>query len=231
MSEVKTNKMGSEDVKKVMLKMGIPMILSMVLQACYNIVDSMFVARIPDMGNNYLKICCIGSFGIVFFSIYEKLLQSTGKTIFSTIAQVAGAATNIVLDPIFIFGYLGLPQMGVRGAAYATIFGQIVSMIIALIFHYTKNKEVKSKVKYLKINGKIIKEIYSVGLPAVIMQALMSFMTCGINIIFKSVSTEEVTAYGVFYKIQQFVFFAAFGLRDAITPIVAYNYGMGVKKE
>ncbi len=322
MSEIKTNKMGSDDIKKVMLKMGIPMILSMVLQACYNIVDSMFVARISDtgdikragelavnaltlafpvqmiivalsigtgvganallakylgqkdktnvaktagnsivlafviyilfllfgfwgtdiylktqtnnavildMGNTYLKICCVGSFGIVFFSIYEKLLQSTGKTIFSTIAQVAGAITNIVLDPILIFGYFGLPQMGVKGAAYATIIGQIVSMVIAMVFHYTKNKEVESRLTYLKLNIKIVKEIYTVGLPAIIMQALMSFMTYGVNIIFKNVSTEAVTAYGIFYKIQQFVFFAAFGLRDAITPIVAFNYGMGSK--
>lgn len=323
MSEVKTNKMGSEDIKKVMMKMGIPMILSMVLQACYNIVDSMFVARIPDtdavvhmgelavnaltlafpiqmiivafsigtgvganallakylgqkdkenvartagnsivlafiiyvvflvfgifgtniylktqtsnqvildMGNSYLKICCIGSVGIVFFSIYEKLLQSTGKTVFSTIAQITGAVTNIVLDPIFIFGYFGLPQMGVEGAAYATVVGQLVSMVIAMLFHYKKNKEVENKLKYLKLSGKIVKEIYSVGLPAIIMQALMSFMTYGVNIIFKKVSTEAVTAYGIFYKIQQFVLFAAFGLRDAITPIVAFNYGMGSKK-
>ena len=317
------NKMGSEPVPKVMLSMGIPMILSMVLQACYNIVDSMFVARIKDadgilhageyavnaltlafpvqmlivafgigtgvgvnallsrtlgerdtekvakiagngvalgiiiyvlffifgwlgidaylksqttdpiilsMGNTYLKICTLLSFGILIFSIYEKLLQATGKTVYSTLAQVAGALTNIILDPILIFGYLGLPEMGIAGAAYATVIGQMVSMIIAMLFHYRKNTEVKNGFAYLKLQGSIVREIYTIGLPAIIMQALMSFMTYGVNIIFGAVSTAAVTAYGIFYKIQQFIFFAGFGLRDAITPIVSFNYGMGERK-
>ena len=321
--EVTMNKMGTGSVPKVMLSMGIPMILSMALQACYNIVDSMFVARIPDangiinmgeyavnaltlafpvqmlmvafgigtgvgvnallamrlgqknkemvakvagngvalgliiyivflifgltgveayissqtkdpiileMGNSYLGICTILSFGIVMFSIYEKLLQSTGKTVYSTIAQVAGAITNIILDPIMIFGYFGCPQMGIEGAAYATVIGQVVSMLVAMFFHYSKNKEVASGCKYLRPDFTIIKEIYAVGLPAIIMQALMSFMNYGVNIIFGAVSAAAVTAYGIFYKIQQFIFFAGFGLRDAITPLVSFNYGMGDKK-
>lgn len=321
--KVTMNKMGTLPISKVMLGMGIPMILSMVLQACYNIVDSLFVARIPDtdsithmgeyavnaltlafpvqmlivafglgtgvgvnallartlgqrdsekvakvagngvtlgviiyavfllfgifgidiylesqtsdpvilgMGKEYLKICTIISFGMVMFSVYEKLLQSTGRSLFSTIAQVAGAVTNIVLDPIFIFGYLGLPQMGIAGAAYATVIGQIVSMAVAMYFHYRKNKEVASGWKYLKLEGRIVKEIYTIGLPAIIMQALMSFMTYGVNIIFGAISAAAVTAYGIFYKIQQFLFFAAFGLRDAITPIVSFNHGIGDKK-
>lgn len=317
------NKMGTAPIPKVMLGMGIPMILSMILQACYNIVDSMFVARIPDsdgiihageyavnaltlafpiqmlvvafglgtgigvnallsktlgekneekvariagngvflgiaifivffifgviginpylksqttdptvldMGNTYLSICTLLSFGMILFSIYEKLLQSTGKSIYSTTAQVAGAATNIIMDPILIFGYLGLPAMGVAGAAYATVLGQMVSLATAMAFHYTKNKEVKSKLRYLKPEGRIIREIYNIGFPAIIMQALMSFMTYGVNIIFGAVSMTAVTAYGIFYKIQQFVFFAGFGLRDAITPLVSFNYGMGNRK-
>lgn len=320
--EVTTNKMGTEPVGKVMLTMGIPIILSMVLQACYNIVDSMFVARmqsaevanlgeyavnaltlafpvqmlivafgigtgvgvnallakslgqndkekvakaagngvtlgliifvlffifgivgvdfyigsqtkdelIREMGNSYLRICCLGSVGMVMFSIYEKLLQSTGKTVYSTIAQITGAAANIILDPILIFGYFGLPKMGIEGAAYATVIGQWVSMLVAMFFHYGKNKEVKTGWKYLKLNKDIIKEIYVVGLPAIIMQALMSFMTYGVNRIFGAVSSAAVTAYGIFYKIQQFLFFAAFGLRDAVTPIVSFNYGMGSEK-
>lgn len=318
-----TNKMGTDSVPKVMLSMGIPMILSMVLQACYNIVDSMFVARIPDsgtvshmgeyavnaltlafpvqmlmvafgigtgvgvnaqlakclghrdgekaakvagngvvlafiiyaafllfglfgvnayigsqtedpvisaMGRSYLSICSVISFGILFFSIYEKLLQATGKTVYSTIAQVSGAVVNIVLDPILIFGYFGLPEMGIEGAAYATVFGQIVSMAVAMVFHYKKNTEVKAGRKYCKLEIGIIKEIYAIGLPAIIMQALMSFMTYGVNILFGTVSQAAVTAYGIFYKIQQFVFFAGFGLRDAITPMVSFNFGMGDKK-
>ena len=185
---------------------------------------------IMEMGNSYLGICTVLSFGIVMFSIYEKLLQSTGKTVYSTIAQVAGAITNIILDPIMIFGYLGCPEMGIEGAAYATVIGQVVSMLVAMFFHYSKNKEVASGFKYLKPDFTIIKEIYAVGLPAIIMQALMSFMTYGVNIIFGAVSAAAVTAYGIFYKIQQFIFFAGFGLRDAITPMVSFNYGMGDKK-
>ncbi len=320
--QVTMNKMGTDSVPKVMLSMGIPMVLSMILQACYNIVDSMFVARISDpnianlgeyavnaltlafpiqmlivafsigtgvgvnallarslgqrdyekvakvagngitlgiiiyivfllfglfgvktyigsqtnnaiileMGKSYLSMCCIVSFGIVMFSIYEKLLQSTGKTVYSTIAQISGAIVNIVLDPILIFGYFGIPKMGVEGAAYATIIGQIASLIIAMYFHYSKNTEVRYGLRYLKLKGIIVKEIYSIGLPAIIMQALMSFMTYGVNIIFGTVSMAAVTAYGIFYKIQQFIFFAGFGLRDAITPLVSFNYGMGDKK-
>lgn len=319
----KTNKMGTEKISKVMLSMGIPMILSMVLQACYNIVDSMFVARIADydgiinageyavnaltlafpiqmlivafgigtgvgvnaalakslgqndkdkaahiagngitlgiviyvcffifavlgidiylesqtndvvvlsMGKEYLGICIFLSLGMVMFSVYEKLLQATGKTVYSTIAQVSGAVANIILDPILIFGYFGFPKMGVAGAAYATVIGQMISWIVAMFFHYTKNKEVISGLKYLKLDFSIVKEIYIIGMPAIIMQALMSFMTYGVNIIFGTVSAAAVTAYGIFYKIQQFVFFAGFGLRDAITPLVSFNYGMGDKK-
>lgn len=318
-----TNKMGTGAVSKVMLSMGIPMILSMVLQACYNIVDSMFVARIPDsygvtnageyavnaltlafpvqmlivafgigtgvgvnallakslgqrdeekvakvagngislaiiiyaaflifglfgvkayirsqtgdevildMGNLYLTICSVASFGIILFSIYEKLLQGAGKSMYSTIAQVSGAVVNIVFDPIMIFGYFGMPKMGIRGAAYATVLGQVVSMLIAMFFHYRKNTEVRSGMEYLKLDKSIVKEIYLIGLPAIIMQALMSFMTYGVNLIFVTVSQAAVTAYGIFYKIQQFIFFAGFGLRDAITPIVSFNYGMGDQK-
>ncbi|MEE0858354.1 MAG: MATE family efflux transporter [Acutalibacteraceae bacterium] len=185
---------------------------------------------ILSMSKEYLFICTILSFGIIMFSICEKLLQSTGKTLYSTIAQIAGAITNVVLDPIMIFGYFGCPQLGISGAAYATVIGQIVSMAVAMLFHYLKNTEVKNGLKYLKPNFKIIKEIYVIGLPAIIMQALMSFMTYGINIIFGSVSTAAVTAYGIFYKIQQFLFFACFGLRDAITPIVSFNFGMKDQK-
>lgn len=317
------NKMGTGTVSNVILSMGLPMILSMVLQACYNIVDSVFVARIPDssgivhageyavnaltlafpvqmlivafgvgtgvgvnallakslgqqdeekaaktagngislaliiyaaflcfglfgvnayigsqtsdevilaMGSSYLSICSAASFGIVLFSIYEKLLQGTGRTIYSTIAQILGACCNIILDPVMIFGWFGLPAMGIRGAAYATIIGQILSMLAAMFFHYRKNTEVKSGMEYLKLDGGIVKEIYAVGLPAVVMQALMSFMTYGINLIFGTVSQAAVTSYGIFYKIQQFIFFAGFGLRDAITPVVSFNYGMGDKK-
>lgn len=318
MSEEKTiNKMGTMAVNKLMLGMGIPIIISMVLQAVYNIVDSAFVSNmaeggeealnaltlafpvqmfmvaigigtgvgmnallsktlgqgdrekvsriagngeflaiiiylvfllfgvfgvrgyissqttnpvIVEMAVQYLRICCVISFGIIAFSIFEKLLQSTGLSQYSTIAQVVGAIVNIILDPILIYGLLGLPKMGVTGAAYATVIGQICSGGLALYFHITKNKDVKNGIKFLKHSSKIIKDIYSIGLPAIIAQALMSVMTYGLNVILVGVSENMVTAYGLYYKIQQFILFAAFGLRDAITPIVSFNHGMRNKE-
>lgn len=140
--------------------------------------------------------------GIVFFSFFEKMLQATGRSHLSTIAQVASAA-------------------------WATVIGQIVSCVCGLVFHLKFNSEISNKYIYIKPDGGIIKEIYSIGLPAIIAQALMSIMTYGMNIILKRVGENAVTAYGLYYKIQQFILFAAFGLRDAVTPIVSYNHGMG----
>lgn len=317
MEKQKMNKMGIVPVNKLLITMGIPMILSMILQAVYNIVDSAFVSnmavdgedalnaltlafpvqmlmvaigigtgvgtnallskalgqrdsekvnsvagnafflaviiyavflifglfgvrayicsqtgneKIQNMAIEYLSICCVISFGVVFFAIFEKLLQATGRSLFSTIAQVSGAVTNIVLDPIMIYGLLGFPELGVKGAAYATVIGQCVSCIVGLIFHIKVNKEISNSIKYVKPSGKIIKEIYAIGLPAIIAQALMSVMTYGLNIILGLLSETAVTAYGLFYKIQQFMLFAAFGLRDAITPIVSFNHGMKNKE-
>lgn len=312
-----TSKMGSIPVSRLMLATGIPMILSMVLQAVYNIVDSAFVSNMAangeaalnaltlafpmqmlmvaigvgtgvganvllskrlgqgnregasrvagngiflamviyvvfllfglfgvrfyiatqttnplifDMAVSYLRVCCVVSMGIVFFAIYEKMLQAAGHSMYSTIAQIAGAVTNIVLDPIMIYGWLGCPEFGVLGAAYATVIGQCVSWILALIFHLKVNKDISNQLRYLKPNRTIIKEIYAIGLPAIIAQALMSVMTYGLNIILITISESTVTAYGLYYKIQQFILFAAFGLRDAITPIVSFSHGMGNKK-
>ena len=289
-------------VKKLMLQMGVPMILSMALQAVYNIVDSAFVGNMsvgreaplnaltlefpvqmlmlamtlgqgnqkkaakiagnslflgvviyvvcllfgicgvktyissqtvePEviaMGTDYLRICCILSMGIIFFSILEKLLQATGRSLYSTIGQITGAVINIILDPIMIYGLGPVPEMGVRGAAYATVIGQMASAVLLLVFHLKLNREFAHGMKYLKPEGRIIKEIYAIGLPAIIAQALMSLMVYVMNLILKF-SPSAQTAYGLFYKVQQFVLFLAFGLRDAITPIVAFAYGMGEKK-
>lgn len=314
MEQTKNSKLATAPVNKLMLTMGIPMILSMMLQALYNIVDSAFVSNMPQNGeqalnaltlafpvqmlmvavaigtgvgmnalmsrslgqNNcqmasmaagnaiflaaviyivflmfgifgtdayvnsqttspeirqmaveYIRICCTLSFGIIFFSVFEKTLQATGRSLYSTIAQVSGAVANIVLDPILIYGWLGLPEMGVVGAALATVIGQVVSCVLALIFHLRLNKEIDNRLKYIKPSASVIGKIYSIGLPAIIAQALMSVMTYGLNIILVRISENAVTAYGLYYKIQQFILFAAFGLRDAITPIVSFNYGMG----
>lgn len=307
------NKMAVIPVNKLLLSMGLPIIISMVLQALYNIVDSAFVANmksngeaalnaltlafpmqmfivaigigtgvganallarclgqgdrlganqtagnsiflggviyivfllfgifgvkyyiesqssnplIIEMGIKYLRICCTLSFGIVFFSVFEKLLQASGHPLCSTIAQISGAVANIILDPIMIYGLFGCPEMGVAGAAYATVIGQWLSAALGLIFHLKFNTEISKKLKYIKPSLKTIRGIYSIGLPAIIAQALMSVMTYGLNIILGSVSEAMVTAYGLYYKLQQFVLFAAFGLRDAITPIVAFGFGM-----
>ena len=186
--------------------------------------------EIIEMASGYLKICCIASFGIVFYSLYEKIIQATGRSMYSTIAQVSGAVLNIILDPIMIYGLLGCPELGVNGAAYATIIGQIVSFVMDYIFHIKFDIEIDNGIKYIKPDKKIIWEIYTIGLPAVIAQALMSVMTYALNIIFGTVDERVVTAYGLYYKIQQFILFAAFGLRDAITPIVSFNYGMEDKR-
>ena len=311
-----SNKMKDMPVNQLMIQMGIPMILSMALQAVYNIVDSAFVgnmrvgseaalnaltlvfpvqmlmvavgigtgvgtnallARTLGQGNNkkaakvagnslflgviiyiacilfgifgvkayissqtvdkevlsmgvgYLRICCVLSFGIIFFSLFEKLLQATGRSLYSTIGQIVGAVVNIVLDPILIYGIGPVPEMGVQGAAYATVIGQVASAVLLFIFHMKLNKEFEHGTKYMKPDGKIIEEIYAIGLPAIIAQALMSIMVYVMNLILKF-SPSAQTAYGLFYKVQQFVLFLAFGLRDAITPIIAFAYGMRSKK-
>ncbi len=304
------NKMREMPVYKLMIQMGIPMILSMALQAVYNIVDSAFCwqyeggergcaecsytcvsgadaygcncnwnrsgermrflqerldrgdskkkaamvagnslflgviiyvicflfgivgvnayissqtanPEVLSMGTSYLKICCVLSLELFSFSLFEKLLQATGRSLYSTIGQVAGAVINIILDPIMIYGIGPVPKMGVEGAAYATVIGQIASAVLLFVFHIKLNKEFEHGFKYMKPDGKIIKEIYAIGLPAIIAQALMSIMVYVMNLILKFDASAQ-TAYGLFYKVQQFVLFLAFGLRDAITPILAF---------
>ncbi|MDE6725196.1 MAG: polysaccharide biosynthesis C-terminal domain-containing protein, partial [Ruminiclostridium sp.] len=188
------------------------------------------IPTISAMGTEYLTICCTLSFGMSMFAIFEKVLQAAGHSLCSTIAQILGAVTNIILDPILIYGWIGFPEMRVKGAAYATVIGQIVSFAAALIFHLIFNKSAKTKLTDFKPSLKIIGMIYSIGLPAIISQALISIMTYGMNLILGTVSENMVTAYGLYYKIQQFLLFAAFGMRDAITPITAFSYGMGSKE-
>lgn len=180
---------------------------------------------ILDMAAQYLRICCIFSFGSIGSMIFEKLLQSTGRTTLSTIAQFCGAITNIVLDPILIFGLFGLPKLDVAGAAWATIIGQIVTLVMDMIFHYRLNKEIDPNLKYMRPESGAIRDIYRIGIPAIIMQSLMSIMSYGTNIIYGMVSSSAVTAFGVYYKVQQFVFFAAFGINNAMIPVISYNFG------
>ena len=309
-----SNKMKDMPVNKLMVQMGIPMILSMALQAVYNIVDSAFVgnmrvgseaalnaltlvfpvqmlmvavgigtgvgtnallartlgqgnnkkaakvagnslflgviiyvvcllfgifgvkayissqtvdAEVFQMGVSYLRICCVISFGIIFFSLFEKLLQATGRSLYSTIGQVVGAVVNIILDPIMIYGIGPCPEMGVKGAAYATVIGQVASAVLLFIFHIKLNKEFEHGAKYMKPDAGVIKEIYAIGLPAIIAQALMSIMVYVMNLILKFNPSAQ-TAYGLFYKVQQFVLFLAFayGMRSKKRIKDGIKYGL-----
>lgn len=317
MEKTQKNKMAEVPMKKLFWKMGLPMIISMVLQALYNVVDSIFVTNMGEkgaianqaltiafpiqiliiaigvgtgiglnallskslgeknqekvnkvagngiflsiciflvfllfgafgskwfislfaggnlevvtMGTTYLQICCCFSLGSIGYTVYERFLQSTGKTMLSTIAQISGAVTNIVLDYIFIFP-LG---MGVAGAAWATVIGQFVSLFIAMYFHYNKNKEINGDFKYIKPEIKLIKGIYKIGISAAIMQALLSVMMAGMNAILgmaKADPTILVGSFGIYYKIQQIALFSAFGLSNTIISILSFNYGMKDKK-
>lgn len=313
MEETQKNKMAEAPMKKLLLKMGLPMIISMVLQALYNVIDSIFVTNMGEqgaianqaltlafpiqiliiaigvgtgiglnallskslgeknkekvnmvagngiflsicifivfllfgilgskwfislfsngnmevlsMGTTYLRICTCLSLGSIGYTVYERLLQATGKTMLSTISQISGAVTNIVLDYIFIFPL----KMGVAGAAWATVIGQFISLFIAMFFHYTKNKEINGSLKYIKPKVDIIKGIYKIGISAAIMQALLSVMMAGMNAILgraKADPTILVGSFGIYYKIQQIALFSAFGLSNTIISILSFNYGM-----
>lgn len=316
MEQLKQNKMAVDPPKKLFWKIGLPMIISMVLQALYNVVDSIFVANMQDagavasvaltyafpvqiliiaisvgtgiglnallskslgeknkekanavagngiflalviysvfllfgllgsrwfislftkdkevinMGTSYLKICSSLSLGAIGFAVFERFLQATGKTAYSTIAQIVGAITNIVFDYVFIFP-LG---MGVAGAGWATVLGQFISLIIAMVFHYIKNKEINGNLKYVKPSVSIIKGIYAIGISAMIMQALLSVMMAGMNIILgraNANSTILVGSFGIYYKIQQIALFSCFGLSNTIITVLSFNYGMKNKE-
>ncbi len=185
--------------------------------------------KVIEMGTSYLQICCCFSFGAVFVVVYERFLQGTGKTLYAAISQICGAVTNIVLDYVFIYPL----NMGVKGAAWATIIGQILALAIAMTFHYTSNKEVKNNISGLKPSWKVIKGIYHVGLSAVLMQGLLSVMMLGVNLILGTSTTDAELlqgSFGVYYKIMQFALFAAFGLSNTIITIASFNCGIQDKK-
>lgn len=307
--ERKANKMGTMPVNKLLVSMSLPMMVSMLVQALYNIVDSIFVSRIDEnaltavsmafpiqslmiaigvgtgvgvnallsrslgekdygkvdrtavngvflsavsyvlflvvgilavtpfylsqtkdaqiiaYGKQYLTIICCCSFGMYTQFIFERLLQSTGKTIFTMVTQGTGAIINIILDPIFIFGYFGVPRMGVAGAAVATVAGQIIAGVFAIIINEKKNTDVKLNFKGFRPDKKVIGEIFKVGIPSIIMQAIGSVMTYGMNRILISFNSTAVAVFGVYFKLQSFIFMPIFGLNNGMVPIIAYNYG------
>ena len=313
---VAENKMGTMPVGRLVLNMSLPMMISMLVQALYNIVDSVFVAMLSEnaltavsmafplqtlliavgagtgvgmnallskslgeknfkkanqaaenaaflyflsflvflvlgflvvkpfyasqvsqadseimqYGIQYLSIVMIFSLGMFGQFFYERVLASTGKTIFSMISQLCGAFTNIILDPILIFGLLGAPKMGVAGAAVATVIGQFVACIVAGVCNHKFNPEVRLNFKGFRPDKIIIGHIYAVGIPSIIMQSISSIMTYSMNLILVQFTVTATAVFGVYFKLQSFFFMPVFGLNNGITPIIAYNYGARHKK-
>ncbi len=184
---------------------------------------------IIQYGVDYFTICSVFSFGLFGSICFERLLVSTGKTIFTMICQLVGSLTNIILDPLLIFGLLGFPRMGVAGAAVATVAGQILAMVLGIVFNLTVNREVQFSIKQIFApSARIIKQIYSVGAPSILMASIGSIMTFCMNKIlgsFKEIETVAINIFGIYFKIQSFVFMPVFGLNNGMVPIIAYNYG------
>lgn len=181
--------------------------------------------EIAEMAIVYMRIITVGSLGMPMGIISEKLLQGTGRTMYSMVTQMAGAIVNIILDPIMIFGLFGFPAMGVAGAAIATIIGQMCAMVLGLVFNCTKNTDIQLKLRGFRPNPKTIKHIYQMGLPAIVMQSIGSVMVFGINKILVGFGTTPVSVFSVYFKLQSFIFMPVFGLNSGMVPIIAFNYG------
>ena len=303
------NKMGIMPCNRLLISMAVPMMFSMIVQALYNIVDSIFVSRLGEAaltavslafpvqmliiavvggtgvginarlsrklgerqfeevnvtagnalllniiyaflimligqflaffyfnmmtgdpairkyGSDYLYVILTFGLTLVFQVTFERLLQSTGLTFYSMISQTTGAIINIILDPIMIFGLLGFPALGTRGAALATVIGQCCSATVGLISNLKINKEIKFDVKYLKPDLACIRQIYAVGLPSILMQSLGSVMNFSVSKILIGFSSTAAAVFGVYFKLQSFIFMPVFGLNNGVVPIIAYNYG------
>ena len=308
------NKMGVMPVNKLIISMSLPIMISMLVQALYNIVDSIFVARVSEdaltavsmafpiqnlmiavgagtgvgvnallsrslgeknyervnkiaenavlllalsylaflvvglffvepfyrsqtdiesiitYGKEYLTICCCLSFGVFLQITFERLLQATGRTIYTMITQGTGAIINIIMDPILIFGLFGFPRMGVAGAAAATVIGQIIAGIMGIVINHKRNPEVRIQMKGFRPDGEVIGQIYGIGVPSIIMQAIGSVMTYGMNRILISFTSTATAVFGVYFKLQSFVFMPVFGMNNGVIPIIAYNYGAGKRE-
>lgn len=313
-SNVQENKMGVLPVPKLLFQMSLPMILSMLVQALYNIVDSIFVAQINENAltavslvfpvQNLLIAIAVGTgvgvnsalsrslgakefrtanacaqhgiflafisgiifavagnllavpffniqtsdvqikeYGITYMTIistlciavylqvmFERLLQSTGRTFYTMISQGVGAIINIIMDPVLIFGLLGFPKLGVAGAAAATVFGQTCACILGFFFNVKVNKDISIDMRHFRPDRKIIAAIYEVGVPSIVMQAIGSVMTFGMNKILIQFTSTATAVFGVYFKLNSFIFMPVFGLNNGMVPIVAYNYGARNKK-
>ncbi len=311
MEQTKENKMGTMPINRLLISMSLPMMISMLVQALYNVVDSIFVSRINEnaltavslafpiqtlmiavaggtcvginavlskalgekaqeradntasngivlmavsylaflligllatrafylsqtrdpeiveFGVQYLSIVCCCALGLFAQFVFERLLQSTGRTFYIMITQGTGAIINIILDPIFIFGLFGMPRMGVAGAAVATVTGQTIAGTIALIINFRKNEDIHIRMKGFRLEREIVGQIYKIGVPSMIMQAIGSVMTYGMNLILISFTPTATAVFGVYFKLQSFIFMPVFGLNNGLVPILAYNYGAG----
>lgn len=306
----KENKMGTMPEKRLIVSMSVPIMISMLVQALYNIVDSVFVAKISEnaltavtlafpmqnlliavgtgtgvgmnallsrslgekefknsdaaanngiflaiisflvfmvigifgagpfiasqsdnpeivkLGTEYLQVVMCFSLGLFFQICFERILQSTGLTVLSMFSQLTGAIVNIILDPILIFGLLGAPKLGVRGAAISTVIGQSIACIVGLTLNVKKNKEINFSLKAVfSPKGSIIKQIYFVGVPSIIMVSIGSIMTYLMDLILMGFSSTAVAVFGVYFKLQSFFFMPIFGLNNGLVPVLAYNYG------
>lgn len=301
--------MGTEPIQPLLIKTSIPMVISMMVQALYNIIDSLFVARIEEdaltavslafsmqnlmiaiaigtgvgfsalvskslgernfemanyaannaiplyaitylfflvagltlvepffelqhasanitqYGNDYMKLVLICSFGLLMQICLERMLLATGKTFYSMITQATGAIINCIMDPILIFGLLGAPRLEVKGAAIATVFGQIVAAGLALFFNLKVNKELTLAFRYMRLKAEVVRRIYAVGLPSIIMASIGSFMVFGLNRILMAFTSTAAAVFGAYFKLQSFIFMPIFGINNGMVPIVAYNYG------
>ena len=306
---LRENKMGTMPENKLLLSMAVPMMISMLVQALYNIVDSIFVSRICEdaltavsmafpwqniviaiavgfgvginallsralgqknaervnqvavnglllaglsyllvlvagligiraymrtqtdietivnYGITYLNICILCSFGVFVEITFERFLQATGRTVYSMITQLTGAITNIILDPILIFGLLGFPKLGIAGAAWATVIGQCVGAVVAVMLNHFKNPEVHLRLRHIRPNGHLMGEITAISIPSIIMSCISSLTCFVMNMILIAYSSTAVAVFGVYFKLQSFVFMPVFGLNNGMVPIIAYNYG------
>lgn len=305
----KENKMGTMPENKLLLSMAVPMMISMLVQALYNVVDSIFVSRIcenaltavsmafplqnvvisvsvgfgvginallsralgqknPDranqvavqgllleifsffvvllvgifgvefymrtqtdideivqFGTEYLRICLICSFGVFTQVTFERFLQATGRTIYSMVTQLTGAIINIVFDPILIFGLLGFPELGIAGAAWATVFGQIIGAIVAIILNHRKNDDLTLHLRHVRPDFRLMGEISKISIPSILMACISSLTAYIMNLILITFSSTAVAVFGAYFKLQSFVFMPIFGLNNGMVPIIAYNYG------
>lgn len=232
-----SRKLGENDQKTVNQVAGNGIFLAIVIYVIFLFFGLLFSTSymhlmsndpvVIQMGTEYLQICCCFSMGAVGFTVYERFLQATGKTVHSMVAQVVGAVCNILLDYIFVI----VLDWGVAGAAWATVIGQILSLVTAMLMHYNLNREIDGHIRFIKPSGKIIRTIYKIGVPAAVMQALLAVMMFLVLQIFKIIDDDVtraliINAYGIYYKIMQMALFACFGLSNTLISIVSFNYGL-----